>query len=100
MLQSDTFAAIADPTRRQILSLLDSAPSDVEALAAHFPVSRPAVSKHLSVLLRAGLVTRRPSGRNNLYALEPEPLGEVRAWLDMFWKGRLARLKRVAEEDL
>jgi DNA-binding transcriptional ArsR family regulator len=100
MHQADTFAAIADPTRRRILSLLDGAPSDVEGLAAHFPVSRPAISKHLSVLLRAGLVARRPAGRNNLYALEPEPLEQVRAWLDMFWKGRLARLKRVAEEDL
>ena len=99
MLQADTFTAIADPTRRQLLRLLDGEPRDVEALALHFPVSRPAISKHLALLLKAGLVTRRASGRNNFYALDPEPLEAVRAWLDMFWKGRLARLKRVAEGD-
>jgi DNA-binding transcriptional ArsR family regulator len=93
------FAAIADPTRRRILSLLVDQPRDVEALASRFPVSRPAISKHLAVLLKARLVTRRAVGRSNLYALDPEPLEAVRAWLDGFWAARLATLKRLAEGD-
>ena len=93
------FAAIADPTRREILRLLQVSPSDVGSLAARFPVSRPAVSKHLAALHRAGLVACRPEGRSNIYEAKSEPLAAVRAWLDEFWGDRLALLKRVAEGD-
>lgn len=93
------FAAIADPLRREILRRLHERPSDVERLAAHFPVSRPAVSKHLSALRKAGLVTCTTHGRANVYAASPEPLHHVEAWLEGFWDGRLAMLKRLAEGD-
>jgi len=93
------FAAIADPTRREILRLLGAEPSDVAGLAARFPISRPAVSKHLAALLRAGLVARRGAGRSNIYEARPDLLAPVRTWLEQFWDGRLAILKRVAEGD-
>jgi DNA-binding transcriptional ArsR family regulator len=96
---NDVFSAIADPTRREILRLLQAGPSDVGSLAARFPISRPAISKHLAALQRAGLVFGRPQGRNNVYEARTEPLAEVRAWIDDFWGDRLALLKRVAEGD-
>jgi DNA-binding transcriptional ArsR family regulator len=101
-MQNDSlaaFAAIADPTRREILRLLHDRPRDVESLASRFTMSRPAVSKHLAVLRRARLVSCRPAGRSNFYALDPAPLEAVRDWLDSFWEARLIRLKRIAEGD-
>jgi DNA-binding transcriptional ArsR family regulator len=100
-LQADqrVFDAIADPTRRAILALLVERPTAVEAIADRFPMSRPAISKHLRVLHEAGLVRRQAAGRQNLYRAEPEPLGEVMAWVEGLWRGRLARLKRLAEGD-
>ena len=93
------FDAIADPTRRAILAMLVDRPEAVEAIAGRFPVSRPAVSKHLRTLLEAGLVRREAAGRMNIYRAEPEPLGEVMAWVESLWRGRLAKLKRLAEGD-
>ncbi len=68
-------------------------------LAADFEISRPAVSKHLAVLRVAGLVTETRSGRENIYALEREPLDEARQWLASFWRGRLSALKQLAESE-
>ena len=93
------FDAIADPTRRAILALLVEREAAVEEIAGRFPMSRPAVSKHLRVLHEAGLVRRQASGRMNLYRAEAEPLGEVVQWLEGLWRGRLARLKRLAEQQ-
>ena len=93
------FDAIADPTRRAILAMLVERPEAVEALAGRFPISRPAVSKHRRILLEAKLVRREASGRMNIYRAEPEPLGEVMAWAESLWRGRLAKLKRLAEGD-
>jgi len=93
------FDAIADPTRRDILAVLVERPADVEAIARRFPISRPAISRHLKLLLRAGLVARTESGRNNIYRIEPEPLEAVRDWMNQIWRGRLALLKRIAEGD-
>ena len=93
------FEAIADPTRRMILAMLVERPRAVEEIAARFPVSRPAVSKHLRRLLEAKLVRRQESGRMNIYAAEPEPLGEVTRWVEGLWRGRLELLKRLAEGD-
>ena len=67
-------------------------------LAAAFDVSRPAVSRHLRVLREAGLVHERRQGRLRLYRADLEPLAELRDWLDGYWSGRLAALKRAAEE--
>jgi DNA-binding transcriptional ArsR family regulator len=93
------FDAIADPTRREILAVLLERPSGVEEIAARFPISRPAISRHLKLLLRAGLVARAEHGRSNIYRLEPEPLEAVREWMNRIWRGRLALLKRMAEGD-
>lgn len=95
------FAALADPTRLALLQrLADGKPRPIVALAAGRALTRQAVSKHLAVLSGAGLVDRRPSGRETLYALRPERLAEARAWLDGVatqWEDALGRLKAHVE---
>jgi len=66
-------------------------------LADAFPVTRPAVSRHLRVLREAGLVTERREGRLRLYRADPAPLEELREWLEGYWDGRLDALKELAE---
>jgi DNA-binding transcriptional ArsR family regulator len=95
------FHALADPTRREILNLLRSAERSAGDLADRFPVSRPAVSRHLRVLRRAGLVNHRKEAQSRLYRLEPAALREVDRWLDnyrVFWTARMQDLKRYVEE--
>lgn len=97
---SPIFAAIADPTRRAILDLLCSEELRAGDLAARFPVSRPAIAKHMGVLRRAGLVRERRQAQARLYSLDPSALAEVDRWLApyrLFWNARLADLKRVIE---
>ena len=91
------FGALADPTRRAILSNLQRGDAPVHELARHFDMSRPAVSKHLAVLRAAGLVKEKRQGRENHYALEREALESARAWLTVFWRSKLGALKQVAE---
>jgi DNA-binding transcriptional ArsR family regulator len=95
----DAAAAIADPIRRRVLELVRDAEVPAGEIAAAFPVSRPAVSRHLRVLREAGLVRERRVGRERLYRADPEPLAELRAWLDGYWAGRLDALKSLAEEE-
>src|SRR5262245_46068647 len=83
--QTDTFAALADPTRRRVFERLGVSPASVGDIAAGLPVSRPAVSQHLKVLKEAGLVTDRPDGTRRIYHIDPHGLGQIRAWLDQFW---------------
>jgi DNA-binding transcriptional ArsR family regulator len=92
-------AAIADPTRRRVLELVRDRELAAGAIAGEFEISRPAVSRHLRVLRQAGLVNERREGRLRLYRADPAPLGELSAWLDAYWSGRLAALKSLAEED-
>jgi DNA-binding transcriptional ArsR family regulator len=92
-------AAIADPIRRRVLELVRDDELPAGAIAANFPVSRPAVSRHLRVLREAGLVQERRSGRERLYRADPAPLVELRRWLDGYWAGRLQALKALAEEE-
>jgi DNA-binding transcriptional ArsR family regulator len=89
--------AIAAPRRRQILTLVRDGELSAGEIAAHFDVSRPAVSQHLNVLKEAGLVSERRNGTRRLYRARPEGLGELRAFLDGFWDERLEALKREAE---
>ena len=91
------FRALADPTRRRILQMLGDGEMRAGDVAAGFPISRPAVSKHLRVLREAGLVHERREGRLRLYRADPAPLAELRDWLDGYWAGRLSALKEVAE---
>lgn len=97
---TDVFRAIADPTRRAILDRLRDGPAAVNALAADFDQSRPAVSKHLRVLRNAGLVREQRSGRERLYRIEPAPLRGVVGWIEGYramWQANLNSLKRHLE---
>ena len=92
---SSTFAALADPTRRAILARLAGGEVTVTELAAPFAVSLPAVSKHLKVLERAGLIARSRSAQWRPCRLEAQPLGHVYHWLDgyrQFWEESFDRL--------
>ena len=89
--------AIAEPRRREILRLVWKHELAAGEIAARFDVTRPAVSQHLRVLKEAGLVVERREGTRRLYRAVPETIGEVRAFLDEFWTGRLERLRDVAE---
>ncbi|HEY7379584.1 MAG TPA: metalloregulator ArsR/SmtB family transcription factor [Gaiella sp.] len=91
--------ALGDPTRRHIFELLRRGPRAVAALAADVPVSRPAVSQHLRVLERAGLVSHRREGTRHVYAVEAGGLDEIRTWLDGFWDDALARFADAANEE-
>ena len=91
--------AIAAPRRREILTLVRDDELSAGAIAAHFDVSRPAVSQHLTVLKEAGLVSERRNGTRRLYRARPEGLAELKAFLEAFWDVRLEALKREAERE-
>jgi DNA-binding transcriptional ArsR family regulator len=91
------FSAVADPTRRAILLALAKRPATITEIAKPFPVSLNAISKHIMVLERAGLIHREIQGREHLCRLEPRPLRDATAWLDhyrQFWDVRLDALER------
>ncbi|MER9295064.1 metalloregulator ArsR/SmtB family transcription factor [Mesorhizobium sp. M0621] len=85
MMFSDAFMAIADPNRRHLLEELRRGPKTVTELAAGLPVSRPAVSQHLKVLLDAGLVNAKPEGTRRVYAVSNNGFLKLNIWLDQFW---------------
>ncbi|BCH22154.1 ArsR/SmtB family transcription factor [Mesorhizobium sp. L-8-3] len=87
MILDDAFVAISDPNRRFLLEELRRGPKTVNELAAGLPVSRPAVSQHLKVLLDAGLVSARPEGTRRVYAISTEGFLRLNIWLDQFWDG-------------
>jgi DNA-binding transcriptional ArsR family regulator len=91
--------AIAGPRRRQILTLVRDGELAAGEIAAHFDVTRPAVSQHLSVLKEAGLVSERRNGTKRLYRARPEGLAELKEFLEEFWDERLVALKREAERE-
>ena len=98
---SSTFAALADPTRRAILDQLAQGDATVNELAEPFPVSVQAVSKHLKVLERAGLITRGRTAQSRPSSLRAEPLGYATDWLEhyrRFWEGRFDRLEAHLRE--
>lgn len=89
--------AIAEPRRRQILVLVRDGELSAGEIAAHFDVTRPAVSQHLTVLKEAGLLAERRDGTRRLYRARPEGLAELKEFLEDFWAERLGKLKRLAE---
>jgi DNA-binding transcriptional ArsR family regulator len=91
--------AIAAPHRRRILTLVRDDELSAGEIAAHFDVTRPAVSQHLNVLKEAGLVSERRNGTRRLYRARPEGLAELRDFLEEFWDIRLEALKREAEKE-
>jgi len=97
-----TFQALADPTRRAVLDLLRRGSQPAGQIANAFPVSRPAISKHLRLLRRAHLVREHREGRNRIYQLNPEPLRAVDTWIEqyrVFWASSLNKLKEFVEAE-
>jgi DNA-binding transcriptional ArsR family regulator len=97
-----TFQALSDPTRRAVLDLLRRGSQPAGQIAEAFPVSRPAISKHLRLLRRAHLVREHREGRNRVYELSPEPLRAVDSWIEqyrVFWSTSLANLKAFVEAE-
>jgi DNA-binding transcriptional ArsR family regulator len=97
-----TFQALADPTRRAVLDLLRRGGQPAGQIAGAFPVSRPAISKHLRLLRRAHLVREHREGRHRVYQLNPEPLRAVDSWIQQyrnFWSTSLASLKVFVEAE-
>ncbi|MDJ0911705.1 MAG: metalloregulator ArsR/SmtB family transcription factor [Woeseiaceae bacterium] len=97
----DTFAALADRTRRNIVEALAAGEQGFGDLADRFEMSRPAVSQHLKVLREAGLIRVRAEAQRRIYRLDDDALGEVERWLDrvrQFWNPRLDELERVLKK--
>jgi len=90
--------AIAEPRRRAILILVRGGELSAGEIAAHFDVTRPAVSQHLTVLKEAGLISERRDGTRRLYRVRPEGLNDLKEFLEQFWDERLGKLKRLAEQ--
>lgn len=99
MAYQEALTALADPTRRRVLEQLRAGPRPVGAIAAHLPVSRPAVSQHLKVLKAAGLVREERRGTRRLYEIDPAGLGPLREWLDRLWDSALNRFKAEVEQS-
>ena len=100
--QESTFQALADPTRRAVLDLLRRGSQPAGQIASAFPVSRPAISKHLRLLRRAHLVREHREGRHRVYQLNPEPLRAVDSWIEqyrVFWTNSLNNLKAFVEAE-
>ena len=96
-----TFAALADPTRRAILARLASGEASVTELVAPFAMSQPAISKHLKVLERAGLISRGRDAQRRPCRIEAKPLAEANGWLEryrQFWEGSFERLDVLLDE--
>jgi DNA-binding transcriptional ArsR family regulator len=98
----DVFQAIADPTRRKVMQLLADEEMPISEICSHFTISRTAITKHLKILTEAELVSGKKTGREKIYSLHPEPLTELKEWLDYyerFWNNKLSMLKHLVEES-
>ena len=96
---AEGFAALGDPTRREIFARIAERPRAVGELARDLPVSRPAVSQHLRVLKDAGLVMDRAEGNRRIYQADPAGLAALRAQLDAFWNQALATFEQVVDHE-
>ena len=96
---SERFAALADPTRREIFERLARRPLAVGEIAEGMTVTRPAVSQHLKVLKDAGLVTMHTQGTRNVYQIDFRAIAAMRAYLDRFWNRALAAFKDAVEKE-
>ena len=95
----EVFEAIAQPTRRRILRLLSDGELSAGSVASEFDLTQPAISQHLKVLREAGLVSERRDGRRRLYAVRPEGLGDLQAFLAEMLPAGLERLKEAVERE-
>jgi DNA-binding transcriptional ArsR family regulator len=98
MAYGNALLALSDPTRRQVFEQLRHGPKSVGRIAAEMPVSRPAVSQHLAVLKKAGLVADRAAGTRRVYCIDPNGLAAIRIWLDQFWDDALLAFKSELEK--
>jgi DNA-binding transcriptional ArsR family regulator len=92
-------ASLSEPNRREILQLLHNGELTSSAIAAHFDISAPAISQHLKILRKSGLVVVRKAGTKRFYQLRREGFLELREFLDQFWDDSLLLLKEAAEEE-
>jgi DNA-binding transcriptional ArsR family regulator len=96
------FRALGDPTRREMLKLLAGAEQGVVQLASNFDLTQPAVTKHLNVLAKAGLISREKKGRYRMCRLEPEAVQHAADWLDdlgEYWRHRFAAIDEILREE-
>ncbi|MBS0332446.1 MAG: winged helix-turn-helix transcriptional regulator [Proteobacteria bacterium] len=101
MMLDETLTALADPTRRAILARLSGGEARVTEVAKPFPISLNAVSKHIRMLEKGGLVRRRVAGRDHYLSLNPQGLDEAARWIEAqraLWQWRLAELERLLKE--
>jgi DNA-binding transcriptional ArsR family regulator len=101
-MRRDVFQAIADPTRREIIQLVAHQSLTQNAVADHFDISRPAVSKHIKILTECGLIVIKQQGRERYCEATLGQLNEVSAWIEQyrqFWAGKLDALGKFLEED-
>ena len=97
----DGFTALADPTRREIVDMLAGGEKDAGTIASYFPVTKPAISRHLAVLREVGMVTVRSDGQRRIYSIRAEGLHDVDRWLSRyrsFWSDRLDDLEEAMKE--
>ena len=102
MQEQLVFRAIADPTRRSIMTMLADGERSLSEISAEYEMTRPAVTKHLKILEQGGLIRVRTSGRERLHRLRPETLRTVADWVNFFsqfWDEKLANLKQAVEMD-
>ena len=102
MTEQLVFRAIADPTRRSIMTMLSAGERSLNDITAEFDMTRPAVTKHLNILREGGLIRVRKQGRERLHRLQPEALKTVSDWVsffDQFWDEKLTNLKQAVEAD-
>lgn len=92
------FKALSDPSRRTIVERLAVRPMSVREITDGMKISQPAVSQHLDVLKKAGLVRAEPRGASNVYSVDPQGLGVLRAWLDRHWSQALDNYAKLFEE--
>jgi DNA-binding transcriptional ArsR family regulator len=97
MTNIDSFDALADPTRRQLIEMLRQGPHSVNELAEALPVSQPAVSQHLKVLKRAHLVKSRKQGNQRIYTINADGLAELRDYVEGLWQDVLTAFQEAAE---
>lgn len=100
-MRRDVFQAIADPTRREIIDILARQSLNLNAIAAKFEISRPAISKHIRILEECGLIVIRQTGRERYCEANPRLLKQVSRWVDqysIFWTGKLDALEKHLEK--
>jgi DNA-binding transcriptional ArsR family regulator len=99
-LMDAVFVALADPTRRGMIARLSKGPASIGELGRPYDVSKPAITKHVKILERAGLISRKKDGRIHRCRLNPKPMEEAEEWIEKhrkFWQGSLGKLARYLE---